>query len=97
MNRNLNWTEEDGWDVEMEDAPQVEHLAVKLENIMKVVQQNTQEIHRLRAQLLDLLRAQHKEHLKQLKACQTAFQMNVERDEALRETIHESADPWSGC
>ena len=40
-----------------------------------------------------LLRRQQAE----LVACRRAFQLSVERDEVLRDTIKECADPWAGC
>ena len=46
--------------------------------------------------LESLILENHAHQMKQLKACQTAYQLNVERDEELRTTMLESADPWAG-
>ena len=82
-------------DEESEEEVVVEHLAQKIDMLLKAVQQNSQEIRKTRQFLLQLARKQHEEQLKQLKACQTAFQLNVDRDEELRQALAESADPWA--
>ena len=46
-------------------------------------------------QMRTLLLANHEHQLKQLRACQRSHEMAVERDEELRETLAESANPWS--
>jgi len=46
--------------------------------------------------LESLILENHAHQMKQLKCVQKAFLMNVERDEELRTTILESADPWAG-
>ena len=51
-----------------------------------------------RVERLEVLILENHEHqMKQLKAVQCAFLLNVERDEELRETMLEAADPWDGC
>ena len=46
-------------------------------------------------QMRTLLLANHEHQQRQLKACQRAFELNVERDEELRDALAESANPWS--
>ena len=45
-------------------------------------------------QMKTLIIKNHQHQVEQLKACQIAFEMNVERDELLRDTLAESCDPW---
>ena len=39
----------------------------------------------------------HEHQMKVLSSVRDAFLMNCERDEELRETLLESANPWDGC
>ena len=99
QNPQYTFIEEDNWG---DDPPSVdttallEHFTLKTDMLMKAIQRNREEIRRTRAVLLELVQQQHEEQMKQLKACQEAFQLNVERDEELREALAESGDPWDG-
>ena len=66
---------------------QIKTLLVKFEHIL-VENQSKQ---------LSFLKLYFDRQTDQLTACQEAFQANVNRDEELRTTMMESADPWSGC
>ena len=65
--------------------------------IVTMIQDLHTEIRDTRKELLRLVQIQHTEQLKQLKAVQQSYKQAVERDEELRTTILESADPWGGC
>ena len=69
------------------DINRIKQLLVKFESIL-VTNQNKQ---------MEFLQLYFDRQQKQLAACQEAFQANIDRDEELRTTIVESADPWSGC
>ena len=69
------------------DIHRIKQLLVKFERIL-VTNQNKQ---------MEFLQLYFDRQQKQLSACQQAFQANIDRDEELRTTIVESADPWSGC
>ena len=65
--------------------------------LVTMIQDLHTEIRDTRKELLRLVQIQHTEQLKQLKAVQQSYKQAVERDEELRTTILESADPWGGC
>ena len=65
--------------------------------LVEMIRELQSEIKDTRKELLRLVRIQHTEQLKQLKAVQESYQQAVERDEELRSTMLESADPWDGC
>ena len=69
------------------DITRIKQLLVKFEDIL-VTNQTKQ---------LEFLQRYFDRQSEQLVACQEAFQANVDRDEELRNTLRESADPWSGC
>ena len=69
------------------DITQIKHLLVKFESILV----NNQ------VKQLEFLQGYFDRQSDQLRACQDAFQLNVDRDEELRNTMRESADPWAGC
>ena len=69
------------------DITQIKQLLVKFESILVDNQ----------AKQLEFLQRYFDRQTDQLRACQEAFQLNVDRDEELRNTMQESADPWSGC
>ena len=69
------------------DITRIKQLLVKFEDIL-ITNQHKQ---------LEFLQLYFDRQSAQLVACQEAFQQNVDRDEELRTTMHESADPWSGC
>ena len=69
------------------DITRIKQLLVKFEHIL-VTNQTKQ---------LEFLQRYFDRQSEQLVACQVAFQQNVDRDEELRTTLCESADPWSGC
>ena len=69
------------------DITQIKQLLVKFESIL--VNNQTKQ--------LEFLQKYFDRQTKQLRACQEAFQMNVDRDEELRTALTESADPWGGC
>ena len=70
-----------------EDIIRIKQLLVKFEDIL-ITNQHKQ---------LEFLQLYFDRQSKQLVACQEAFQQNVDRDEELRTTLCESADPWGGC
>ena len=70
-----------------EDIIRIKQLLVKFEHIL-VTNQTKQ---------LEFLQLYFDRQSAQLVACQEAFRQNVDRDEELRTTMCESADPWSGC
>ena len=70
-----------------QDITQIKQLLVKFESILVDNQ----------AKQLEFLQRYFDRQTDQLRACQEAFQLNVDRDEELRNTMQESADPWSGC
>ena len=65
--------------------------------LVSMIQDLHNEIRETRKELLRLVQIQHTEQLKQLKAVQKSYKQAVDRDEELRTTILESADPWGGC
>ena len=69
------------------DINQIKTLLVKFENIL--ISNQTKQ--------LEFLQQYFNRQSAQLVACQEAFQANVDRDEELRTTLCESADPWGGC
>ena len=69
------------------DITMIKQLLVKFENIL-ITNQNKQ---------LEFLQRYFDRQTKQLEACQEAFQLNCDRDEELRSTLLESANPWDGC
>ena len=69
------------------DITRIKQLLIKFEHVL-VTNQTKQ---------LEFLQRYFDRQSEQLVACQTAFQQNVDRDEELRTTMCESADPWSGC
>ena len=69
------------------DINQIKTLLVKFEDIL--ISNQTKQ--------LEFLQQYFNRQSAQLVACQEAFQQNVDRDEELRTTLCESADPWSGC
>ena len=69
------------------DITRIKQLLVKFEHIL-VTNQTKQ---------LEFLQRYFDRQSEQLVACQVAFQQNVDRDEELRTTLCESADPWGGC
>ena len=69
------------------DITLIKHLLVKFESIL--VDNQVKQI--------EFLQRYFDRQTDQLRACQEAFQLNVDRDEELRNTMQESADPWSGC
>ena len=69
------------------DITQIKHLLVKFESILV----NNQ------VKQLEFLQGYFDRQSDQLRACQEAFQANIDRDEELRLTMRESADPWAGC
>ena len=79
------------WASEVEDLRrdinQIKTLLVKFENIL--ISNQTKQ--------LQFLQQYFNRQSAQLVACQEAFQANVDRDEELRTTLCESADPWGGC
>ena len=70
-----------------QDLTQIKQLLIKFEHIL-VDNQSKQ---------LEFLQQYFDRQTDQLRACQDAFQANVDRDEELRLTMRESADPWAGC
>ena len=70
-----------------QDITQIKQLLVKFESIL--VDNQVKQI--------EFLQRYFDRQTDQLRACQEAFQANVDRDEELRMTMRESADPWSGC
>ena len=70
-----------------EDITRIKQLLVKFEHIL-VTNQTKQ---------LEFLQLYFDRQSAQLVACQEAFRQNVDRDEELRTTLCESADPWGGC
>ena len=69
---------------------QLEILTAKVADIKVVLKELIIENHKL-------IIENHKHQLRQLIAVQEAFMLNVQRDEELRETMLEAADPWVGC
>ena len=69
------------------DITQIKQLLVKFESILVDNQ----------VKQLEFLQRYFDRQTDQLSACQEAFQANVDRDEELRNTMQESADPWAGC
>jgi hypothetical protein len=69
------------------DITLIKHLLVKFESIL--VDNQVKQI--------EFLQRYFDRQTDQLRACQEAFQLNVDRDEELRNTMQESADPWVGC
>ena len=47
--------------------------------------------------LENAIQKNHDHQMAVLEAVREAFLANVERDELLRETMREAADPWDGC
>ena len=70
-----------------QDITQIKQLLVKFESIL--VDNQTKQ--------LEFLQGYFDRQTDQLRACQEAFQANVDRDDELRNTMRESADPWAGC
>ena len=70
-----------------QDLTQIKQLLIKFEHIL-VDNQSKQ---------LEFLQQYFDRQTDQLRACHDAFQANVDRDEELRNTMQESADPWAGC
>ena len=68
----------------------------ELEYIRKSVYHLQQELRSMRTNLVIMVKTLHREQLKQIEACRSAFKMNVERDEDLMEALKESANPWDG-
>ena len=68
----------------------------ELEYIRKSVYHLQQELRSMRTNLVIMVKTLHREQLKQIESCRTAFKMNVERDEDLMEALKESANPWDG-
>ena len=81
----------DFWVLQVEnmrrDINQIKTLLVKFENIL-VTNQTKQ---------LEFMQKYFDRQTEQLKACQEAFQLNVDRDEELRTTMLEAGNPWDGC
>ena len=69
------------------DITLIKHLLVKFESIL--VDNQVKQI--------EFLQRYFDRQTDQLRACQEAFQLNVDRDDELRNTMQESADPWVGC
>ena len=69
------------------DITHIKQLLVKFESILAGNQ----------VKQLEFLQRYFDRQTDQLRACQEAFHANVDRDDELRNTIQESADPWSGC
>ena len=69
------------------DITKIKTLLVKFESIL--ISNQTKQ--------LEFLQLYFNRQSAQLVACQEAFQANVDRDEELRTTLCESADPWGGC
>ena len=69
------------------DITRIKQLLVKFEDIL-ITNQNKQ---------LEFLQLYFDRQSKQLEACRDAFQQNIDRDEELRTTLCESANPWDGC
>ena len=65
--------------------------------LVAMIRDLQREMRETRTHLLHLVRTQHQEHLKQLRAVQESYRLAVERDEEMRDSIVESADPWDGC
>ena len=68
----------------------------ELEYIRKSVYHLQQELRSMRTNMVIMIKSLHREQLKQIEACRTAFKMNVQRDEDLMEALKESANPWDG-
>ena len=76
---------------------ELKQIQINLQHLGNSILQVQKEIVRMKQFLLSVVRINHAEQLKQLKAVQQAFLLNVERDEELRDAMSESADAWNGC
>ena len=73
-----------------------QETSTQLELIKQILVEMETIKHNIR-RLENIILKNHEHQIKVLSRVREAFLMNVDRDEELRETFLESANPWDGC